>query len=99
MFTADVAVEDQDEIPQDSSCMHAYSQRTLCRVVCFWIDVTAPAVGLSSVPPKTTKSTQHTIGTISRFLAAQTPPPQKKKTHTHTRTHTHDSCSYLPVRQ
>ena len=36
-FTADVAMEDHDEIAQGSSCMIAHSQRTLCRVVDFWI--------------------------------------------------------------
>ena len=53
MFTADVAVEDQDEI-----AMLAHSQGTFRKVVDFRIDTTtAPAVGLSRVPPKTTKST------------------------------------------
>ena len=33
MFTADVAVDDHNEIAQDSSCMLAHSQGTFCRVV------------------------------------------------------------------
>ena len=54
MFTADVAVEDYDEIVQDSSCMLARSQGMLCRVVDVWIDTTrtAPAVGLTRVLQK-----------------------------------------------
>ena len=56
MFTADVAVDDHNEIAQDSSCMLELSQGTFCRVVDFWI-TTAPAIGLSRVPQKTTKTT------------------------------------------
>ena len=61
MFAADVAVEDQNEIAQDSSCMLAHSQGTFSRVVDFRINTTAPAVGLSRVPQKTTKTTLHII--------------------------------------
>ena len=57
MLTADVAVKDQDEIAQVSSCMLAHSHGTFCRVVDFRINTTAPAVGLSRVPQKTTKTT------------------------------------------
>ena len=55
MLTADLAVQDHDEIAQNS-CMLAHSQGTLRRVVDFRIDATAPADGLSRVSQKTTKS-------------------------------------------
>ena len=80
MFAADVAVEDQDEIAQDSSCMLGHSQGTFCRVAGFRIDTTAPAVGLSRVPQKTTKTTLHTIWyRICLFLAARTRKKKQKK--------------------
>ena len=50
MFTADVAVEDHDEIAQDSTYMLAHSQGTFCGVVHFQINTTAPKFGLSRVP-------------------------------------------------
>ena len=91
MFAADVAVEDQDEIAQDSSCMLGHSQGTFCRVAGFRIDTTAPAVGLSRVPQKTTKTTLHTIWyRICLFLAARTRKKNKKN---------NDSYSYLLVQQ
>ena len=46
MFTADVAVQDQDEIAQDSSGMLAHSQGTFCRVVLFRIDTDYDVVTL-----------------------------------------------------
>ena len=59
MFTADVAVEDDDEIAQDSSCMLAHSQGTFRRVVDFRISTTAPAVDLNRVPHKTSQTPLH----------------------------------------
>ena len=59
MFMADVVVEDQDEIAQDSSCTLTHSQGTFRTAMDFRIDTIAPAVGLSRVPPKTTKTTLH----------------------------------------
>ena len=56
-FTADVAVDDHNEIAQDSSCMLVHSQGTFCTGVDVRINTTAPAVGLSEVPQKTTKTT------------------------------------------
>ena len=78
MFTADVAVEDQDKIGQDSSCMLVHSQGTFCRVADSRIDTTVPAVGLSRVPQKTTKNcvTYHMMP-YARFLLHE---PGKKKT-------------------
>ena len=70
MFTTDVAVEDQDEIAQDSSCMLAHSQGTFGRVVDFWIDTTSTAP---------TKTALHIIyGTMCLFLAARTQEKQIK---------------------
>ena len=88
MFTAYVAVEDQDEIAQDSSCMLAHSQGKFCRVVHFRINTTAPAVGLSRVPQKRQKLRYLSYGTGCLFLAART-----------RETHTHDTYSYLLVQQ
>ena len=45
-------VEDLDEIGQDSSSMLAHSQGTFSRAVLFWIQTTAPSIGLSRVPKK-----------------------------------------------
>ena len=59
MFKANVAVEDQDEIVHDSSCILAHSQGTFCRVVDFRINTTAPAVDLCRVHLKTGKTTLH----------------------------------------
>ena len=44
---------------QDSCYMLAHSQRTVCRVVDFGINTTAPAVGLSRVPQKTKKKLRY----------------------------------------
>ena len=57
--------------------MLAHSQGTFRRVVAFRIDTTAPAVGLSGVPQKTTKLRYVSYGTICLFLAAQTRKKQK----------------------
>ena len=77
MFTADVAVDDPNEISQDSSCMLAHSQGTFCRVVHFWNEITAPAVGLSRMPPKRPKLRCVSYGTTCLFLPART---REKKT-------------------
>ena len=70
MFTADAAVEDLDEIAQDSPCMVADSQETFYMVVVFRKNTTAPAVGPSRVPQKTTKTTLHILlCTKCSFLA------------------------------
>ena len=61
MFTADVAVDDPNEISQDSSCMLAHSKGTFRRVVHFRINTTPPAVGLSRVPQQTTETTPRII--------------------------------------
>ena len=57
MFTVDVAVVDHDEIAWSSSCILAHSQGTFNWVVHIGINTRAPAVGLSRVPQKTTKTT------------------------------------------
>ena len=92
MFTAGVAVEDHDEIAQDSSCMREHSQGTLCRVVHFRISTTAPAVGLSKVPPKNDKNyvTYHTVPRAGILLNE----PEKTRENIY-----HDSYSYLLVQQ
>ena len=54
-------MEDQDEVAQDFSCMLAHNQVTFRRVVDFGIDTTAPTIGLSRVPKKTTKKTLRVI--------------------------------------
>ena len=61
MFVADVEVEDQNEIAQDSCCMLAHGQGTFSRVVDFRVDHTTPVVSLCRVPLKTTKTTLHII--------------------------------------
>ena len=61
MFTADVALEGQDEIAQDPSSALGNSQRNICRVVDCRINTSAPAVGLSFVLPKTTKTTVNIV--------------------------------------
>ena len=94
MFTTDVAVEDQDEIAQDSSCMLAHSQGTFGRVVHFGINTTAPAAGLSRVPPQNDKNyvTSHTVWYhVCLFLAART---RKKQDVTTSRPRTYYTCSY-----
>ena len=91
MFTADVAVEDQDEVAQDSSCMLAHSQGTFCSVVHFGINTTAPAVGLSRVPQKTTKATLRIIWYHIMLVSWLHEPEKQKKSH--------DSYSYVLVQQ
>ena len=88
MFKADVAVEDQDEIAQDSSCMLAHSQGKFRRVVDFRIDTTASAVGLST-PKNDTNYVAHLIVPyrLCLFLAART---RRKNIN-------NDSYSYLLV--
>ena len=61
VFTADAAVDGNNAIAQDSSCMIAYSQGTFFRVVAFRNNTTAPAVGLSRVRQKSTKTTLRII--------------------------------------
>ena len=48
---------DNYEIALDSSCMLLHSQGSFCRVVHFGNNSTDPAVGLSRVLQKTTKTT------------------------------------------
>ena len=91
MFTADVALEGQDEIAQDSSSTLAHSQGTFCRVVDFRINTSAPAVGLSFVPPKTTKTAVHIIW-YHMQVSCCTNPKKKQKIY-------HDPYSYLLVQQ
>ena len=86
MFTADVAVEDHNEIAQDFCCMLAHSQGTFCRVE-FRINTMAPAVGLSSAPKKT-KTMLRIIWYRPCFLPHE---PEKNKKKCPTRTHT---CAY-----
>ena len=74
MFTAYVAVEDQDEIAQDSSCMLAHSQGKFCRVVHFRINTTAPAVGLSRVPQKRQKPRYISYGSYHMLVSCCTNP-------------------------
>ena len=80
MFTADVAVQDYDESTQDS-CMLAHSQGTFCRVVPCQINITAPAVDLSRVPPQ--KAT-----TTACILLHE---PEKTKKITTTRTYSYSN--------
>ena len=93
MFTADVAVEDQDEIAQDTSCMLTHSQGTFCRVVGFWVDATAaaPAVGLTRVPQKTTKTTLRIIWYHMLLVSCCTNPKKQENYH--------HSYSYVLVHQ
>ena len=69
--------------------MLAHSQGTFCRVVPFGINTTAPAVGLSGVPQKTTRTTLRIVWYhMLVLLAART---RKNKKNAMTRTGT---CSY-----
>ena len=79
MFTADVAVEDRDEIAQDSSCMLAHNQGTFCKGVGFRIDTTAPAVGLGRVRQKTTKTTLHINVILYHMLVSCCTSPKKNE--------------------
>ena len=97
MFTADVVVDDHNEIAQDSSCMVAHSQGTFCRVVDFRINTTAPAVGLSRVPQKTTKLRYVSYGTV--MLVSCCTNPKKQKDHHDSYSYVHDSYSYVLVQQ
>ena len=76
---ADVAVEDQDEIAQDFSCMRAHSQGTFSTGVDFGIDTTAPTIGLSRVPQKNDKNhvKYNVVRTLFLFLAARTRKNEK----------------------
>ena len=69
--------------------MLAHSQGTFCRVVHFGINTTAPAVGLSRVPPKTKKTTLRIIW--YHMLVCWLHEPEKPKKNAMTRTRT---CSY-----
>ena len=90
MLTADVAVDDYNEIAQDSSRMLAHSQGTFCRVAHFRISTTACAVCLSRMAQKTTKITLHyDMVPYACFLLHE---PEKN-------THTLHSYSYLLVQQ
>ena len=84
---ADVAVEDQDEIAQDFSCMRAHSQGTFSTGVDFGIDTTAPTIGLSRVPQKNDKNhvKYNVVRTLFLFLAART---RKNEKNTPTRART-----------
>ena len=86
---AGVAVEENDEIAQDSSSMLVHSQGTFCWVAHFRISTTAPAVGLSRVPQKTTKTTLY-IMWYHMLVSCCTNPKRKENTTTRTRT---CSCS------
>ena len=80
MFTADVAVEDHDELAQDSFCVLAHSGGKFSRVVDFRISTTAPAVGHSRLPPKTSKTTMMYLPYISYGkLVSCTNPKNRKK--------------------
>ena len=78
MFTAHVAVEDQDEIAQDSAFVLTHSQGAFCRVVDFRIDNTTPAVGLSRVPQKTTQTALQ-IKRYHMLLSCRTNPKKTTK--------------------
>ena len=93
LFTADVAVEDQHEIVQDSSCMLSHSQGTFCRVVDFWINTTAPAVDQVECPIKKTKTTLHFIW--YHRLASRCTNPKKAKKNAATRTRTCSNSSKI----
>ena len=92
MLTADVAVDDYNEIAQDSSRMLAHSQGMFYIVVDFRIKTTAPAVGLNRVPKKTGINyiTYHMVP-YACFLLHEPEKQKNKKTTTTTRTRT---CSY-----
>ena len=94
MFTADVAVEDQDEIAQHSSCMLAHGQGTFCRVVDFRVDTTASAVGMSRVPLKTTKTVLRIIW-YHMLVSCCASPKNNKITTTRTRTRSYSSKNIL----
>ena len=79
MFTADVAVKNEDEIAQDSSCMLVHSQGTFCGVAHLRISTTAPAVGLSRVPQKTTKTRLRIIWYHVPVFCCTNRKNQKKK--------------------
>ena len=70
--------------------MLAHSQGTFCRVVHFGINTTAPAVGLSRVPQKTTKTTLRIIW--YHMLVCWLHEPEKQK-------NCHDSYLYVLVWQ
>ena len=65
--------------------MLAHSQLTFCRVVQFGINTTAPAVGLSRVPQKTTKTTRHTVPHNNIIPVRWQHEPEKKNATTRTR--------------
>ena len=90
MYTTDAAVEDHNEIAQASSCMLAHTQGTFCRLVDFRINTTAPAVGLSRVPQKTTIATVRIIW--YHVLVSCCTNPKKQKQY-------HDSYSYVLAQQ
>ena len=78
--------------------MLVHSQGTFCKVVHFGVKVvhfgvntTAPAVGLSRVPQKTTKLRYESYGTTCLFLGCTNPKKQNKKCH--------DSYSYVLVQR
>ena len=63
--------------------MIAHSQGTFCSLAHFEINTTAPAVGLSRVPQKTTKLRYVPYGTTYLFLGCTN--PKKKKATTRSR--------------
>ena len=74
MFAADVAEESRRTPPV---CSHVAKERFA--VVNFRISTTAPAVGLSRVPQKTTKTTLHIIW-YRMLVSCCTNPTKQKKT-------------------
>ena len=67
LFTADVAVKDQNEIAQDSPpvCSHIAKERLAGGWVFASTNTTAPAVGLSRLPPpKKRPKLHHTIYSV-----------------------------------
>ena len=93
MLTADVAMEDHDEIAQDSSCMLAHNQGMIVRVMDLRSSITAPAVSLSRVPRKTTKITLRIIWYHMLHACLLLHELEKNKTNYH------DSYSYELVQQ
>ena len=91
MFTADVAVDNHNALPQDASTMLAHSQGTFFRVVQIGINTTAPAVGLSRAPQKTTKTTLRIMW--YHMLVSWLHEPEK------TKQKSHDSYSYVLIQQ
>ena len=71
-------------------CSHT-DKKTFCRVVGFGIDTTAPAIGLSRVPQKKTKTTFHIILSMVPCACFFCTNVKKRKKITTTRTRT---CSY-----